>query len=141
MVKIRHEIPFPTHIDNEICSYLKKIWEYGWFDEYSDEHFLIKAIENRLTTFVGYTQMINNELNYHGIIKHNGIVDNNSFNSNFCMNLSIRLASLEDVFGRVHIEKFVKDQLSAGKQRYNEDTFFEALSEISILWFYAFKRL
>ena len=134
---MRHEIMFPPHNDYEICNYLKNIWESGWLDEYSDEHFLIKAIENRLTTFLGYTQMINNELNLHGLIKANGIIDNASFNSNFCMNLSGRLACLEDTFGKEHIEKFVKDQLSAGKQNYNEDTFFEALSEISILYFYA----
>ena len=54
---MRHDIPFPIHNDYEICHYLKNIWECGWLDEYSDEHFLIKAIENRLTTFVGYTQM------------------------------------------------------------------------------------
>lgn len=136
---MRHDIPFPMHNDYEICCYLKNIWECGWLDEYSDEHFLIKAIENRLTTFVGYTQMINNEPNLHGLIKANGIIDNDSFNSNFCMNLSGRLACLEDVFGKEHIERFVKDQLSAGKQNYNEDTFFEALSEISILYFYAFR--
>ena len=48
---MRHDIPFPIHNDYEICHYLKNIWECGWLDEYSDEHFLIKAIENRLTTF------------------------------------------------------------------------------------------
>ena len=134
---MRHELTFPPHNDYEICCYLKNIWEYGWLDEYSDEHFLIKAIENRLTTFIGYTQMLNNDPNLHGLIKANGIIDNTSFNSNFCMNLSGRLACLESVFGKEHIEKFIKDQLSAGKQHYDEDTFFEALSEISILFFYA----
>ena len=91
---MRHDIPFPIHNDYEICHYLKNIWECGWLDEYSDEHFLIKAIENRLTTFVGYTQMLNNEPNLHGVIKANGIIDNDTFNSNFCMNLSGRLAYL-----------------------------------------------
>lgn len=136
---MRHEKIFPDHNDYEICNYLKNIWESGWLDEYSDDHFIIKAIENRLTTFVGYTQMINNDPNLHGLIKSNGIIDNDSFNSNFCMNLSGRLECLEAAFGREHIQRFVKDQLSAGKQNYNENTFFEALSEISVLFFYAFR--
>lgn len=92
---MRHDIPFPIHNDYEICHYLKNIWECGWLDEYSDEHFLIKAIENRLTTFVGYTQMLNNEPNLHGVIKASSrFIDNDTFNSNFCMNLSGRLACL-----------------------------------------------
>lgn len=136
---MRHDIPFPIHNDYEICHYLKNIWECGWLDEYSDEHFLIKAIENRLTTFVGYTQMLNNEPNLHEVIKAKGIIDNDTFNSNFCMNLSGRLACLESVFGSDHMERFIKDQLSAGKQNYNEDTFFEAVSEVSVLYFYTFR--
>lgn len=136
---MRHERPFPIHNDYEICDYLKSIWEYGWLDEYSDDHFLIKAIENRLTMFIGYTQMINNDPNLHGLIKAKGIIDNKSFSQNFCMNLSMRLAYLNNVFGKEHIERFVKDQLSAGKQNYSEDTFFEALSEVSVLYFYAYR--
>ena len=134
---MRHLQLFPISNDVEVCSYLRYIWEQGWLDEYSDEHFLIKAIENRLTTFVGYTQMINNDLNLYGLIKNIGIIDNESFNLNFCINLSSRLERLNAVFGANHIERFIKDQLSAGKQHYSEDTFFEALSEISILCFYA----
>ena len=136
---MRHDIPFPIHNDYEICHYFKNIWECGWLDEYSDEHFLIKAIENRLTTFVGYTQMLNNEPNLHGVIKAKGIIDNDTFNSNFCMNLSGRLACLESLFGSDHMERFIKDQLSAGKQNYNEYTFFEAVSEVSVLYFYTFR--
>ena len=37
------------------------------------------------------------------------------------------------------MERFIKDQLSAGKQNYNEDTFFEAVSEVSVLYFYTFR--
>lgn len=137
VIRMRHENPFPAHNDYEICSYLKKIWECGWLDEYSDEHFLIKAIENRLTTFVGCTQMVNNDPNLYGIIQKNGIIDTESFCLNFCMNISVRLTCLEVTFGTDHMKRFVKDQLSAGKQSYNEDTFFQAISEISVLFFYA----
>ena len=41
-------------------------------DEYSDNHFLIKAIENRLETFVGKEQLIENDLNMQGIIDVHG---------------------------------------------------------------------
>ena len=51
------------------------------------------------------------------------------------MNLSIKLGALQGLFGKDQIENFVKNQLSAGKDKYNEDCFFEALSEISILCF------
>lgn len=137
MSMIRHELPFPEHNDYSICRYLRHIWEAGWFDEYSENHFIVKAIENTLESFVGYTQMLNNDPNMHGLIKATGILDNASFNSSFCMNLSGRLECLDNIFGRSHIERFVRDQLSAGKDNYNEDTFFEALSELSVLYFYA----
>ncbi|RHQ77341.1 hypothetical protein DWX99_05605 [Firmicutes bacterium AF22-6AC] len=136
---MRHELPFPIHNDCGICNYFKKIWEDGWLDEYSDNHFLIKAIENRLTAFIGFTQMLNNDPNLHRLIKKHGVIDNNSFNLNFCMNLSGCLAHLQTIFGNDHMERFIKDQLSAGKQQYDEDTFFEAISEISVLRFYAIR--
>lgn len=134
---MRRELPFPKHNDYELCNYLKECWEQGLFDEYSDEHFIVKAIENRLTTFVGFNQMLENEPNLHGIVLSKGIIDNTSFNANFCLNLSNSLSCLASVFGKDKIEKFITDQLSAGKGQYNEDAFFEALSEISILFFYA----
>ena len=76
---MRHELPFPIHNDCGICNYLRKIWEDGWLDEYSDNHFLIKAIENRLTAFIGFTQMLNNDPNLHRLIKKHGVIDNDSF--------------------------------------------------------------
>lgn len=136
---MRHELPFPIHNDCGICNYLRKIWEDGWLDEYSDNHFLIKAIENRLTAFIGFTQMLNNDPNLHRLIKKHGVIDNDSFNLNFCMNLSSCLAHLQTIFGNDHMERFIRDQLSAGKQQYDEDTFFEAISEISVLRFYAMR--
>ena len=37
---MRHESPFPVHLDYIVCEYLKNIWECGWLDEYSDDHFM-----------------------------------------------------------------------------------------------------
>lgn len=83
--------------------------------------------------------MLNNDPNLHRLIKKHGVIDNNSFNLNFCMNLSVCLAHLQTIFGNDHMERFIKDQLSAGKQQYDEDTFFEAISEFSVLRFYAIR--
>ena len=43
------------------------------------------------------------------------------------------------MFGERQIKTFISDQLSAGKKNYSEDTFFQALSEVSILHFYLFR--
>ena len=132
---MRKEIPFP--VKEELCIFLKDAWEKGWFDDYSDEHFVIKAIENRLTSFIGKEQLVENDLNMQGLIDEDGNVDTEAFNLNFCINFSRRMQFLVKVFGEDDIKKFIIDQMSAGKQNYREDAFFEALSEVSILSFYA----
>lgn len=50
---LRSETPFPSEFDNLICSFLKRIWQEGWLDEYSNDHFLIMALEGRLNEFTG----------------------------------------------------------------------------------------
>ena len=131
---MRREKRFP--IDIELCSYLKSAWENGWLDEYSDDHFLIKAIESRLDSFVAIDQMINNNINFMGMVTPLGNINSKQFDLNFCINFSRRLNGLSLAFGEEAIKRFITDQLSAGKQDYNEDTFFQALSEVSILSFF-----
>lgn len=135
---MRREKRFP--IDIELCSYLKSAWENGWLDEYSDDHFLIKAIENRLNHFVAIDQLINNNINFIDMVTPSGKINSQHFNLNFCINFSRRLNGLSLAFGEVAIKRFIADQLSAGKQSYNEDTFFQALSEVSILSFFTSLR-
>lgn len=106
-------------------------------DEYSDNHFLIKAIENRLETFAGKEQLIENDLNMQGIIDFHGNANMVDFNRNFCINFSNRMQFLVQKFGKNPIKHFMTDQMSAGKKHYKEDTFFQALSEVSVLSFYA----
>lgn len=134
---MRHNTPFPIRNTANLCSFLQHAWTNGWLDEYSDEHFLIKAIENRLTTFVCREQLIENNINQQGIINPDGSVNTSAFNLNFCINFSGRLQFLTKTFGINNVVRFMTDQMSAGKRRYKENTFFEALSEISILSFYA----
>lgn len=51
----RSQTKFPLQADI-FLEFLKNMWEQGWLDDYSDDHFLIKAIENRLTDFWGKQQ-------------------------------------------------------------------------------------
>ena len=52
-IMTRKDKLFPLNEYAFLCSFLKYAWEQGWLDEYSEEHFLIKAIESRLDNFVG----------------------------------------------------------------------------------------
>lgn len=134
---MRREKPFPIKAGVELCEFLNGAWTRGWLDEYAEGHFLIQAIENRLITFVGKEQLINNNINQQGLVNPDGSINKTGFNLNFCINFSRQLQFLAVVFGTKNIQNFITDQMSAGKQHYNEDTFFESLSEVSILSFYA----
>lgn len=58
----QHDFP-AKRID--ITGFLNHCWTEGWFDEYSNDHFLIKAIEDRVSDLECKTQMIsNNSLRY-----------------------------------------------------------------------------
>lgn len=135
---MRSETSFPIKDKGalQLCNFLNVAWSNGWLDEYSDEHFLIKAIENRLSSFVGKEQLIENNINLQGMINLDGSVNDTAFNFNFCLNFSRRMEFLAQKFGEENIKSFITDQMSAGKQNYKEDTFFQALSEVSILSFH-----
>ena len=137
---MRSKTKFPLEVELNLCSFLKLSWENGWLDEYSDNHFLIKAIENRLVHFVAIEQLINNNINFVNMVNPDGSINSNHFNLNFCINFSRRLEGLYNSFGKDAIKRFITDQLSAGKQNYSEDAFFQALSEISILSFFTSLR-
>lgn len=123
--------------NNKMCSYLKKMWDRGLFDEYSDDHFLILAFYNKLNSFKWSHQFINNNLAlYPNIVDVNGEINFDLFSSNFCINFSQKLFYMSKIFGEDNIERFITDQLSAGKANYDEDKFFQALSEIEILSFF-----
>lgn len=120
--------PYPL-VGIDLPGMLKKAWEEGWLDEYDENHFLIKTIYGKLDGYRGYQQYIANNLHMWNITKEN-------FQINFCMNLSAKLAGLSELFGEDKIRRFVEDQLSAGKAAYDEEQFFRALSEVSVLAFW-----
>lgn len=133
---MRKDTPFPQG-NSPMTDFLKKAWSSGWLDEFADEHLLIRIIENRLDDFVGRVQLSANNLAMYCPMDANGGYDLASFSSTFCINLSVRLAHMANAFGENSIKHFITDQLSAGKlNHYNEDTFLQALSEISILTFW-----
>ena len=110
----------------DLCGALNKAWSLGWLDEFSNNHFLIKVIEDRLDKYQGLVQLIANDPRFYGINKRN-------FQDNFCINFSCKVASLISFFGEDKISDFFTNQLSAGKEKYDEAQFFRALSEVSIL--------
>ena len=46
----RSETKYPLR-GSDLAGTLQKAWEEGWLDEYSNEHFLIKALEGRLVDY------------------------------------------------------------------------------------------
>ena len=136
MMDRRSQHGFPAkRID--ITGFLNHCWTEGWFDEYSNDHFLIKAIEDRVSDLEWKTQMIsNNSLSIFSPINENGAVDFSQFSQVFVMNISECLSTMSMCFSEEKISAFIQNQLSAGKTHYDENMFFQALSEIEILDFY-----
>ncbi len=133
---MRHDKPFPAS-EWDLFSTFENMWNAGWLDSYSDEHFLIRALENRIQDIQWKDQFLNNNSDsiYSPIYRPGGI-DYSSLSRNFVINLSGIFKGMINMFGEEHIKKFIVDQLSAGKEKYNENVFFQALSEIEILRFY-----
>ena len=121
----RSEQTFPQN--KLLCSHIKKFWKMGVFDEYSNEHFLIKAIENDDEYFKNV--FIRNRINPKSAL---------DFGFNFIINFNSRLHGLCQKFGEEKIEIFMKDQFSAGKAHYSESAFFEALAEVHVLAHFLF---
>ena len=124
----RHNMPFP--MQQRLYEILPRMWEQGWLDEFSEEHFLIRAIKND-------TQIWDRLLRYHRVYQGEWEITKKAFPSTFCINFSAKMNLLVDVFGENNIKNFVTSQLSAGKKHYNEGQFFEALSEIEILAYFS----
>jgi hypothetical protein len=92
---MRSEIESPTK-RNFLCAYLNEIWEKGWLNHFSNEHILIKAMENRLGDgdIVGKKQLMENNANIHGSY---------DFGTSFIVNLSQKLQHLSEVFAEKEV--------------------------------------
>jgi len=114
---------FPKCCD--LTGVLKEIWEKGWFDEYSEDHILIKAIREGKVNFRRKDE----------IIQESTALYQNCDNANtFISNLSFRLFELKELCTTEVLKKFI-EQLAAGKQNYSEEQFFDTLHELQALHF------
>lgn len=111
---------------NEICNRIIEMNDKGWLDEFSNEHFLIKALEGDVSYFNKYKHLIKGSPYYS---------DSNKNAINFIINFSQRFNYFYKHFSEKEMKKFVKDQLSSGKKNYDESQFFRALSEINVINF------
>lgn len=121
------------HADNSVTPFgvLCRLWQDGAFDEYSDDHFMIRAFNEDVEYFKRFFK--DHYINVTATSVQYGTVD--GFSANFVINIEKSFRALVWGFGYDNIRRFVKNQLSAGKKQYDEELFFEALSEIHILAF------
>lgn len=125
----RKEIPFPKHemleaLEPTMPNVIAQCWKSGVFDDYAEEHFLIRAIEKDTDYFKWFS------------LQYNYALDSVSFPENFLINLNTRLYGLCKIFDKEEIYGFLRNQFSAGKRNYSLNTFLEALSEIHFLFFF-----
>ena len=111
---------------------IHKMWCDGAFDEYSDNHFLIHAFNDDAEYFRRFFE--NHYIHITYASEQYTSID--CFPGTYVVNLENSFRALVSVFGYDNIRRFVTDQLSAGKECYDEEIFFEALSEIHILSFF-----
>lgn len=108
-------------------SFIYELKEKGLFNEYSEKHILIEAMNGKFDFFKRYPY-----LKYVSIYKNNLEIGNAS---NFLINFSIKLKHLSKCLCNKDFEEFVVNQLAAGKSNYDEGQFFRAVSEIHVLLF------
>ena len=98
----------------------------GFLDEYSPDHIIIKSFNNKFSRFDDCPFFLERELHLLG--------KSNELNgSNFLINLSTKLTTFEKIFDKNALIDFVTDQLAAGKENYDEEQFFRALSELHVI--------
>lgn len=105
---MRHEETFPLK-DGGKFEFTKYMWEQGWLDEFSEEHFLMKAIKNTLSDFkyIDYYRNNNSSISIPGV-DYDSMHDMNMFNDTFVTNFSFRLKTLHELFGESKIKKVCK---------------------------------
>ena len=112
-----------------ICEDLRFAWQSGWLDSFSPRHFLICSINNDFIEYRAYNQTLLNSPRIYSFNEEN-------FCINFCINFSIRIGFLIKVLGESITRGFFENQVSAGKENYDEAQFFRALSEIELIRHY-----
>ena len=124
--KVRSTTTYPFNEDIELFQTTKEFWKKGILDDYSEDHFLIRALNNDTEYFRKLFLRM-----------HIQNIDYCSFPWTFIANLNVKAKNLIDIFGAPVIEDFFQNQLAAGKRHYQENQFFEALSEFYLLSYFA----
>lgn len=124
---------FPKVIPEVLCPTLKKFWKKGVFDEYSDEHYLICAMNANITKIAIASLQRNNAKLKESCYDVQSL---RSFATNFVINFGSKFEGLCNYFGEIEMEKFMRNQFSAGKDNYDENLFWEALSEVHMLCYF-----
>ena len=114
-----------NRIMEKVIEYILTLKKNGLMDEYSDNHILIKAMRGEFDYFYKYPH-----LGQESISK-----SERDLATTFLMNFSPKLQYLSRIFNDADFNKFIKNQLSAGKDNYSEEQFFRAASEINVLKF------
>jgi len=102
-----------------------ELWKEGCFDEYSENHFLIRAIKK--------DPLLEKNV---GQYRCEGFVS--AFDSeNFVQNFATKICALLSIFSNEvgQIKDFLRNQMAAGKRNYKEKSFFDAYSEILLLYY------
>ena len=113
--------------DNSNLKWLEEFAQEGYFDDFSEDHFIKRILRedgdlpDKFQTEIFQICKRDNS----NRVK----IDAISFYASF----SARLSNMLNLFDENDIKKFVEAQLSAGKDKYNEDTFFQAISEITCI--------
>ncbi len=92
---MRSQTSYPATVGLEIFETIKVFWEKGIFDDYSEKHFIIRAINNDVSYF--------KELFLRKNIKE---INPTSFPWNFIANLNVKTVNLMQCFGNDVIENF-----------------------------------
>jgi len=101
---LRSQTSYPATVGLEIFETIKVFREKGIFDDYSEKHFIIRAINNDVSYF--------KELFLRKNIKE---INPTSFPWNFIANLNVKTVNLMQCFGNDVIENFFRNQFAAGK--------------------------
>lgn len=114
---------FPFQLDFLIV--LKEIWDNGWFDEYSKEHLIIRAIKGELSDFRRKELSQNEAINLYKSCDDPII---------FLTNLASILHKLKSSCSTEEFRSFI-EQMAAGKENYDEPQFWATINELQALNF------
>lgn len=107
---------------NILNEYIFEHYDKGHMRDYHKDHFLIRATNGDSNILNGYEEYFDQKLSA-------------DFSSSFIINLSFKLKALANIFSEDDVSNFITNQLAAGKNNYNQNQFFEALSEVQVLFY------